>query len=122
MKNGAAFALLAAFILYPAIASHADESDPKVITMDVADEPGRVSDEDVHIEDGPYKRQVVFYRTNAAPGTLVVSTPDRFLYLVLGDNRALRYGMESAAKAFNGLVWSRSRVRRLGLTGRRLRK
>src|SRR5436305_6783449 len=84
-------------------AARADEAAPKVITMDVGDEPGRVSTEEAVIEDGPYKRQVVFYRTTATPGTLVVSTSDRFLYLVLGANRALRYGIGVGRQGFQ---WS----------------
>ena len=77
--------------------------DPKGVTMDVGDEPGRASAEDVRIEDGPYKRQVVYYRTNSAPGTLVVATQERFLYLVLGNNRALRYGIGVGRQGFQ---WS----------------
>ena len=76
---------------------------PKVITMDVGDEPGRVSTEEVTIEDGPYERQLVFYRSNSAPGTIVISTADRFLYLVLGGNRALRYGIGVGRQGFQ---WS----------------
>jgi lipoprotein-anchoring transpeptidase ErfK/SrfK len=40
-----------------------------------------------------YRRQAVFYRTHEAPGTIIVNTHDRFLYLVQGDNRAIRYGV-----------------------------
>lgn len=40
-----------------------------------------------------FKRQAVFYRTHEAPGTIIVNTHDRFLYLVQGDNRAIRYGV-----------------------------
>jgi lipoprotein-anchoring transpeptidase ErfK/SrfK len=40
-----------------------------------------------------YRRQAVFYRTQEAPGTIIVNTHDRFLYLVQGDNRAIRYGV-----------------------------
>jgi lipoprotein-anchoring transpeptidase ErfK/SrfK len=90
------------FVFLGLLAARADE-EPKVITMDVGDEPGRVSTEEVRIEDGPYKRQVVFYRTTATPGTLVVSTSERFLYLVLGDNRALRYGIGVGRQGFQ---WS----------------
>jgi lipoprotein-anchoring transpeptidase ErfK/SrfK len=75
-------------------------ADPKVVTMDVGDEPGRPSAEDVKIEDGPYKKQVVYYRTNAAPGTIVISTSERFLYLVMGNNRALRYGIGVGRQGF----------------------
>ena len=43
----------------------------------------------------PYelRRQAVFYRTTEQPGTIIVNTSDRFLYLVQGDNRAIRYGV-----------------------------
>ena len=79
---------------------------PEVITMDVGDEPGRVSTEEVRIEDGPFARQLVFYRSNEAPGTLVIQTSDRFIYLVLGNNRALRYGIGVGRDGFqwSGLV------------------
>jgi len=79
---------------------------PAVITMDVGDEPGRVSTEEVRIEDGPFARQLVFFRSNEAPGTLVISTADRFIYLVLGNSRALRYGIGVGREGFqwSGLV------------------
>ncbi|HEX5507730.1 MAG TPA: L,D-transpeptidase [Pseudolabrys sp.] len=40
-----------------------------------------------------YQRQSVFYRTEYPPGTIIVNTADRFLYLILGNNVALRYGV-----------------------------
>jgi lipoprotein-anchoring transpeptidase ErfK/SrfK len=40
-----------------------------------------------------FKRQVVSFATHEAPGTLVIDTPNTFLYLVLGNGRALRYGI-----------------------------
>jgi len=40
-----------------------------------------------------FQRQVVFFRTNEEPGTIVVHTSERYLYLVMGNNRALRYGV-----------------------------
>ncbi len=75
-------------------------------TMNVGDEPGRVSTAEIVINDGPFKRQLVFFRSNEAPGTLVVNTPERFLYLVLGNNRALRYGIGVGREGFqwSGLV------------------
>jgi lipoprotein-anchoring transpeptidase ErfK/SrfK len=79
---------------------------PDAVTMDIGDEPGRISTEEVRIEDGPYARQLVFYRSNEAPGAIVISTADRFLYLILGDNRALRYGIGVGREGFqwSGLV------------------
>jgi lipoprotein-anchoring transpeptidase ErfK/SrfK len=103
MNAKATIVVLTALLLDSGVVSRAEEADPKVITMDVGDEPGRVSSEEVRIEDGPYKRQVVFYRTSAAPGTVVISTPERFLYLILGDKRALRYGIGVGRQGFQ---WS----------------
>jgi lipoprotein-anchoring transpeptidase ErfK/SrfK len=40
-----------------------------------------------------FRKQAVFYRTHESPGTIIVNTHDRFLYLVQGDNRAIRYGV-----------------------------
>jgi lipoprotein-anchoring transpeptidase ErfK/SrfK len=75
-------------------------------TMDVGDEPGRVSTEEVTIEDGPFARQAVFFRSNEAPGTVVIHTSERFLYVVQPGNRALRYGIGVGREGFQwaGLV------------------
>jgi lipoprotein-anchoring transpeptidase ErfK/SrfK len=43
--------------------------------------------------DPQFQKQVVFFRSNEPPGTLIIHTTERFLYLVMGDNRALRYGV-----------------------------
>ena len=50
-----------------------------------------------------YLRQVVPYPTNERSGTIVVDTSSHFLYFVLGDGRALRYGIGVAR---NGFEWS----------------
>ena len=47
-----------------------------------------------------FKRQVVGYPTNEEPGTVVVDTPNTFLYLVLGNGRALRYGIGVGREGF----------------------
>lgn len=41
----------------------------------------------------PIPRTTVMYPTNYAPGTVVVNTAERRLYLVLRDGQALRYGI-----------------------------
>jgi lipoprotein-anchoring transpeptidase ErfK/SrfK len=43
--------------------------------------------------DPRYDRQVVAYDGKHAPGTLVIDTPNKFLYLVQGDGKAMRYGI-----------------------------
>ncbi len=47
-----------------------------------------------------FKRQVVSYATNEAPGTVVVDTPNTYLYLVLGQGRAIRYGIGVGREGF----------------------
>ena len=39
------------------------------------------------------RRQSVYYRTEQPPGTIIVNTHDRFLYLIMGKGVAMRYGV-----------------------------
>src|SRR5690242_21601501 len=39
------------------------------------------------------RKQSVLYRTEQPPGTIIVNTADRYLYLVMGNNVAIRYGI-----------------------------
>lgn len=48
-----------------------------------------------------YFRQVVPYRTQERAGTLVVDTPNRFLYLVMENGQALRYGVGIGRAGFD---------------------
>ncbi|SHE76806.1 L,D-transpeptidase catalytic domain [Kaistia soli DSM 19436] len=47
-----------------------------------------------------YKRQRVRYVTDAAPGTIIIDSDAKFLYLVEGDNRAMRYGVGVGREGF----------------------
>jgi lipoprotein-anchoring transpeptidase ErfK/SrfK len=49
------------------------------------------------------RRQVVSYASNEAPGTIIIDTPHTFLYLTLGNGRAIRYGI-GVGRA--GFTWS----------------
>ena len=53
--------------------------------------------------DPKFMRQVVPYKTGEKPGTIVVVTGQKFLYLVLGSGKALRYGIGTAK---DGFEWS----------------
>ncbi len=72
-------------------------------TMDIGDEPGRVSTEEVSITEGPYARQMVLFRSSEPPGTVVIHSGERFLYVVQGNGRALRYGIGVGREGF---TWS----------------
>src|SRR5262245_19350185 len=47
-----------------------------------------------------YQRQMVLYRTSEAPGTIIVHTSERYLYLIQGNGRALRYGIGVGREGF----------------------
>lgn len=40
-----------------------------------------------------FQRQIVAYRGKEKPGTVIIDTPSRHLYLVLAGSRAIRYGI-----------------------------
>jgi lipoprotein-anchoring transpeptidase ErfK/SrfK len=46
------------------------------------------------------RRQLVDYRTREPAGTMIVDTPNTFLYLVLGNGKALRYGIGVGREGF----------------------
>jgi lipoprotein-anchoring transpeptidase ErfK/SrfK len=43
--------------------------------------------------DAKYDRQVVVYSGDEKPGTIIIDTPNKFLYLVQEDGKAMRYGI-----------------------------
>jgi lipoprotein-anchoring transpeptidase ErfK/SrfK len=49
------------------------------------------------------RRQVVNYRTHAAAGTIVIDTAQTYLYYILGDGTAIRYGIGVGR---DGFTWS----------------
>jgi lipoprotein-anchoring transpeptidase ErfK/SrfK len=46
------------------------------------------------------RRQEVNFVTKEPPGTIVVDTPNTYLYFVLGNNRAIRYGVRVGREGF----------------------
>ncbi len=57
------------------------------------DEEFPVTPVDVAEMDPQYLRQIVDYSTDQPPGTVVVDTTNRFLYLVQEGGKAMRYGV-----------------------------
>lgn len=60
---------------------------------DMPDETYPLPATDVSEVDPKFLRRVVAYPTREAPGTIVVDTDNRFLYLVRENGRAIRYGI-----------------------------
>jgi lipoprotein-anchoring transpeptidase ErfK/SrfK len=59
----------------------------------VDDQPGYEPKPDEEQLPPEFQKQMVYFRTAEAPGTIVVNTEERFLYLVQPNNRAIRYGI-----------------------------
>jgi lipoprotein-anchoring transpeptidase ErfK/SrfK len=59
----------------------------------LADEPYPIPAVDLRKLKPKYRRRIVDFPTAEIPGTIIVDTPNRFLYLVLGDGKAMRYGV-----------------------------
>ena len=47
-----------------------------------------------------FKKRVVSYETGEKPGTVIIDTGKRYLYLVLGDGKAVRYGVGVGREGF----------------------
>ena len=80
----AAIGLAATMLLAPA--AHALEIDPltklQVQQLD-----------DARTKATPIPREIVAYNGKYSPGTIVISTEERRMYYVLGDGKALKYGV-----------------------------
>jgi lipoprotein-anchoring transpeptidase ErfK/SrfK len=50
-----------------------------------------------------FKRQIVSYSTHEAPGTIIIDTPNTYLYYILGNGQAIRYGIGVGR---DGFTWS----------------
>ncbi len=48
-------------------------------------------------------RQIVSYVSAESPGTIIIDTPNTYLYFILGGGRAIRYGIGIGREAF---TWS----------------
>jgi lipoprotein-anchoring transpeptidase ErfK/SrfK len=60
---------------------------------------------DVNIPE-PYKRHIVTYHRKEAPGSIVIDSDARYLYYVLDNGKAIRYGVTvgEEALAFTGVA------------------
>ncbi|MCB1541349.1 MAG: L,D-transpeptidase [Rhodoblastus sp.] len=71
--------------------------------LDVLDEPGKVPTAEEEQLPPQFQRQLVFFRSTEAPGTVIIDSNQRFLYVVQSDNRAIRYGIGVGRDGFR---WS----------------
>jgi lipoprotein-anchoring transpeptidase ErfK/SrfK len=84
--------------LFPLFLTPPVQAAPQLQAPPQADEDG------VAIEmPARLKRQVVNYATREAPGTIIIDTPNTYLYLVLGNGHAVRYGIGVGR---DGFTWA----------------
>jgi len=84
------FAVLAAAVVFLAGASHAQAQG---FLFDSRDIMGGGPNFFSHGGASPIPRTSVIYPTNYAPGTIVINTAERRLYLIEPGGQALRYGI-----------------------------
>ena len=85
--------------LFPFIMTPPVQSVPQAQPAPEIDEESRPAIE----TPARFKRQIVSYATHEAPGTIVIDTPNTYLYLVLGNGQAMRYGIGVGR---DGFTWS----------------
>jgi lipoprotein-anchoring transpeptidase ErfK/SrfK len=96
MFSGAASA--APFQLFPFITVPGEPAQPPMV------QSAPTEDQNANAElPARLRRQVVPYVTREAPGTIIIDTPNTYLYYVLGGGQALRYGIGVGR---DGFTWS----------------
>src|SRR6266481_2343225 len=80
--------------LFPFFMTPPTEAAPPPVQAAPSQEEGTV------IMPARLKRQVVNYATREAPGTIIIDTPNTYLYYVLGNGQAIRYGIGVGRQGF----------------------
>ena len=93
--SGAAFA--APLQLFP-FATVPNEPTPPVVQSAPSDDQNATAELPAR-----FKRQIVSYSTREAPGTVIIDTPNTYLYFVVGNGQAIRYGIGVGR---DGFTWS----------------
>lgn len=107
LAAGSALAGCTAAVTQPQVepVGYSGVADPYYVSMYAAmpNEEFPIPAVDVSKIDPRYLRQDVAFQTDQQPGTIVVDTREKFLYLVLENGRALRYGVGVGREGFE---WS----------------
>lgn len=79
---------LALTVFWAAISNAAQRKE-----LDVEEQPGYIPTAAEEKLPAKWRPQPVFFRTTEPAGTIIIHTEERFLYHVIGDGRAMRYGV-----------------------------
>jgi lipoprotein-anchoring transpeptidase ErfK/SrfK len=88
-------AVAAPFPLFPFATPEPPQASQGAPSDDEADAPFELPSR--------FKRQIVAYPTHEAAGTIIIDTPNTYLYYVLGGGQAIRYGIGVGR---DGFTWS----------------
>jgi lipoprotein-anchoring transpeptidase ErfK/SrfK len=84
--------------LFPFVMTPPAQSAPPPVVAAPSEDEGTATELPARL-----KRQIVTYATREAPGTIVIDTPNTYLYFVLGGGQAIRYGIGVGR---DGFTWS----------------
>jgi lipoprotein-anchoring transpeptidase ErfK/SrfK len=84
------------FFLFPPAGPAMPQYEPPVAALPHEQDDGIA-------EPSRFKRQIVDYHTNESAGTVIVDTPHAYLYYVLGNGKAISYGIGVGREGF---TWS----------------
>ncbi|MGN6460132.1 MAG: L,D-transpeptidase [Pseudolabrys sp.] len=100
MRLSSTALLLSLIVASPVLASSHAGAQWRPGEMHIDDQPGLVPPAGEEGLDPAYRRQPVFFRNTETPGTIIVDTETRFLYLIQSSTRALRYGIGVGREGF----------------------
>ena len=108
LRSVCAFALVAALFLAPSlmsgasaqVMSYAPTSQDGFLEDSIMVTPEQQQDAASYVMPEHLRRTEVSYVSNQAPGTIVIDTGNTQLYYILGNNRAIRYGVGVGREGF----------------------
>jgi lipoprotein-anchoring transpeptidase ErfK/SrfK len=108
LRSVGAFALVAAMSLAPSlmtsasaqVMSYAPTSQDGFLEDSIMVTPEQQQDAASYVMPERLRRTEVSYVSNQAPGTIVIDTGNTQLYYILGNNRAIRYGVGVGREGF----------------------
>ncbi|WP_458758431.1 L,D-transpeptidase [Afipia sp. TerB] len=96
----ARFRLLGLMAIAASVAMSSPTAFAQRDNTQLGDQPGYVPTEAEEQLPPEFQRTVVYFRTTEAPGTIIVNTNERYLYVVQGGGRAIRYGIGVGREGF----------------------
>jgi lipoprotein-anchoring transpeptidase ErfK/SrfK len=101
--------IIGATLVLIAFAAWSGIAQSQVIAMNLRSDAGYSYRQIAPDDDGEFAiparvhRQIVSYGSTESPGTIIIDTPNTYLYFILGGGKAIRYGIGIGREGF---TWS----------------